>query len=412
MPFTGARQVKMNCKALAAVAMAGSMLLASSVLAANGQNMPGVTDTTIKIGQTLPYSGPASNYGRELGGTAIAFFKMINDQGGVNGRKIELISLDDAYSPPRTVEQVRKLVEQEEVLLIYGTLGTATNTAIHKYVNAKKVPVLFISSAADKWNQPDKYPWIMSGMLSSSAESAIYAKYVQDLNPNAKIGVLYHNDEFGRDYLVGLKKALGDKAGMIVAEASYESADPTVDSQVISLKSSGADTLINFAMAKHASQAIKKAAQLGWKPLHIVYSGSANVSAVLEPAGLENSVGIVSVTYYKEPADPQWKDDQAVQKYRAFMQQYAPQLNPDEFGNVFAYNIAHMMLQVLKQSGDDLSRENVMRQAANLKDVELPLALPGVRVNTSPTDYLPIKQARLKRFDGTSFVPFGEVLGN
>lgn len=400
-------------KQLLLTAACAGTLWCSAALAAGKPDMPGVTDTAIKIGQTLPYSGPASNYGRELGGTATAFFKMLNDQGGINGRKIDFISLDDAYSPPRTVEQVRKLVEQEKVLLIYGTLGTATNTAIHRYVHSKSVPVLFISSAADKWNQPDKYPWIMSGMLSSAAESAIYAEYVQQVNPDAKIAVLYHNDEFGRDYLNGLKRALGDKAEkMLVAEASYESADPTVDSQILALRASGADTLINFAMAKHASQAIKKMAQLEWKPLHIVYSGSATIGAVLEPAGLENSVGIVSVSYYKEPADPQWKDDPEVLKYRAFMEKYAPHLNADEFGPVFAYNIAHMLLQTLQQAGDDLSRENVMKQAANLKDLQLPLALPGVLVNTTPTDYLPIKQARLRRFDGESFVAFGEVLGN
>jgi ABC-type branched-subunit amino acid transport system substrate-binding protein len=372
---------------------------------------PGVTDTEIKVGSTNPYSGPASAYGT-IGRASAAYFKMINEQGGVNGRRINFISLDDGYSPPRTVEQVRKLVEVDKVLLLAGTLGTPTNTAIHKYVNARKVPHIFVNTGATKWGDPKNYPWTMGFNLSYQSESAIYARYILDTKPDAKIAILYQNDDYGKDYVHGLKQALGDKASkMIVAELTYEVTDPTVDSQIVTLKGSGADTFFNVTTPKFAAQAIRKAYDIGWKPLHVINNVSASVGSVLTPAGLEKSVGLITAVYVKDPADPQWKDDAGMKEYLAWMRKYYPEGDVKDVFNVSGYLIAQGVVQVLKQCGDDLTRENVMRQIASIKDLQMPMMLPGVRWNTSATDYFLMEAAQLGRFDGKEWVLFGKVLG-
>jgi branched-chain amino acid transport system substrate-binding protein len=372
---------------------------------------PGVTDTEIKVGSTNPYSGPASAYGT-IGRASAAYFKMINEQGGVNGRRINFISLDDGYSPPRTVEQVRKLVEVEKVLLLAGTLGTPTNTAIHKYVNARKVPHIFVNTGATKWGDPKTYPWTMGFNLSYQSESAIYARYILDTKPDAKIAILYQNDDYGKDYVHGLKQALGDKASqMIVAELTYEVTDPTVDSQIVTLKGSGADTFFNVTTPKFAAQAIRKAHDIGWKPLHVINNVSASVGSVLTPAGLEKSVGLITAVYVKDPADPQWKDDAGMKEYVAWLRKYYPEGDVKDVFNVSGYLIAQGVVQVLKQCGDDLTRENVMRQIASIKDLQMPMMLPGVRWNTSSTDYFLMEAAQLGRFDGKEWVLFGKVLG-
>ena len=371
---------------------------------------PGVTDSEIKIGQTMPYSGPASAYGT-IGKSEIAYFKMINDQGGINGRKINLISLDDSYSPPRTVEQIRKLVEEEQVLFTFQTLGTAANTAIQKYMNAKQVPQLFVSTGATKWGDPAHFPWTMGWQPTYQHESHIYAKYLLQTKPDAKIGVLYQNDDYGKDYLKGFKDGLGDKAAkMIVAEVTYEPSDATVDSQIVTLQGSGADTFFNITTPKFAAQAIRKSYDIGWRPLHFLNVVSTSVAAVLQPAGLEKSVGLISIGYVKDPTDPLWKDDKAVKDYLAIMKKYYPDGNTNDSLNIYGMSVAQTLVQVLKQCGDDLTRENVMRQAANLKDLEIPTLLPGIRINTSPTDFYPIEQVQLIRFDGKTWVRFGELL--
>jgi branched-chain amino acid transport system substrate-binding protein len=387
------------------------LILATSPALAEKKYDPGATDTEIKIGQTMPYSGPVSAYGT-IGKAEIAYFEKINAEGGVNGRKIKLISLDDGFSPPRTIEQVRKLVEQEEVLLLFQTLGTATNTGIQKYVNAKKVPHLFLATGATKWGDPTHYPWTMGWQPAYQTEARIYAKYILETKPDAKIGVLYENDDFGKDYLKGFKDGLGDKAAkMIIAEQSYEVTDPTVDSQIIALKGSGADTFFNSANVKAAAQAIRKTYDIGWRPLHILAVVSASVAAVLIPAGLDKSVGLITVGYLKDPTDSQWENDKAVKDWMAWMKKYYPDGNVADVFNVYGYSAAQTLVQVLKQCGDDLTRENVMRQAANLKNLELPMLLPGIRINTGPMDFYPIEQMQLMRFDGQRWVRFGEVLG-
>jgi branched-chain amino acid transport system substrate-binding protein len=372
---------------------------------------PGVTDTEIKIGQTMPYSGSASSYGT-IGRAEAAYFNMINDQGGVNGRKINLISLDDGYSPPRTVEQVRKLVEEEQVLLLFQTLGTPTNTAIHKYMNAKKVPQLFVATGATKWGDPEHFPWTMGWQPNYQTEGHLYAKYLLKNKPAAKIAVLFQNDDYGKDYVKGLQDGLGGQAGrMIVKEVSYEVTDPTVDSQIVTLQSSGADTLFIIAIPKFAAQAIRKTYDVGWKPTMFVNNVSSSVASVLEPAGLEKSVGLLTALYLKDPTDLQWENDPGMKEWRAWMKKYFPEGNVADISNVFGYGVARTLIQVLKQCGDDLTRENVMRQAASLKNFEVPVLLPGIRINTSPTDFYPIEQVQLARFDGKRWVPFGEVLG-
>jgi branched-chain amino acid transport system substrate-binding protein len=382
----------------------------SGVALADKKYGPGASDTEIKIGQTMPYSGPASAYGT-IGKTEAAYFRMINDQGGINGRKINLISLDDGYSPPRTVEQIRKLVEEEEVLFTFQTLGTPPNTAIHKYMNAKKVPQLFVATGATRWGDPEHYPWTMGWQPPYQHESHIYAQYLLQNKPNAKIGILYQNDDYGKDYVKGFKDGLGDRAAkMIVAEVSYEVTDPSVDTQIVTLQASGADTFFNVTTPKFAAQAIRKAYDTGWRPLHLINNVSVSIATVLQPAGLEKSVGLISSAYIRDPNDPSWKDDKGTKEYFVFMRKYYPDGNPDDISNVYGYSVAPTMVQVLKQCGDDLTRENVMRQAANLKNLELPMLLPGIKINTSPTDFYPIEQVQLIRFDGKSWTRFGELM--
>jgi ABC-type branched-subunit amino acid transport system substrate-binding protein len=390
-----------------AVAAAGA---APSAYAQAAKYGPGASATEIKLGQTMPYSGPASAYGT-IGKLHQAYFRMINDNGGINGRKVTLISLDDGYSPPKTVEMVRRLVEQDEVLALFQTLGTPPNSAIQKYVNAKKVPHLLLATGATKWGDPKNFPWTMGFNLSYQAEGQIYAKWLLKNKPNAKIGILYQNDDYGKDVLKGVKDGLGAAgAKMIVSEQTYEVTDPTVDSQVIALQGSGADTFINITTPKFGAQAVRKAWDSGWKPLHIINNVSASIGSVLTPAGLDKSVGLMTVNYYKDANDPQWKDDPAMLEWRAFMGRYYKEGDPKDASNIYAYITAQTMVQILKQCGNDLTRENVMKQAANLKNFKSNLLLPGMVMNTSPSDYYPIEQAQLAKFTGSQWQLFGELI--
>ncbi len=373
---------------------------------------PGVTDTEIKIGSTNPYSGPASAYGT-IGRAESAFFQMINEQGGVNGRKINFISLDDGYSPPRTVEQIRKLVEEEQVLFLAGTLGTPTNTAIHKYVNAQRVPHVFVNTGASKWDDPKNFPWTMGYNLSYPNESKIYAQYLLKNKPDAKIAILYQNDDYGKDYVHGLKKGLGEKAeSMIIAEASYEVTDPTIDSQIVSLQASGADTFFNVTTPKFAAQAIRKVYDIGWRPLHILNNVSNSVGSVLKPAGLDKSVDIITADYLKDPTDPQWADSPDMKEYKAWFEKYYPEGNIEDGFNVHGYVMAWGVIELLKKCGDDLTRANVMKQMASFKDVEAPMMLAGIKWNTSAEDFALIESGQLARFDGEKWILFGEIIGN
>jgi len=377
--------------------------------AAQKKYAPGVTDTEIKIGQTMPYSGPASSYGT-IGRAEAAYFAMINEKGGVNGRKINLISLDDGYSPPRTVEQVRKLVEQDGVAFTFNTLGTPTNTAIHKYMNQHKVPHLFVATGATKWGDPEHFPWTMGWQPTYQTEGHIFAKYILEHVPNAKIGVLYQNDDYGKDYLKGLKDGLGAKATkLIIKEVSYETTDPTIDSQIVSLQEAGADVFYDVSIPKFAAQAIRKTYDIGWKPLHLLNSVSASVSATMQPAGVEKGVGIVSLVYAKDPTDPQWKDDAGYKQWLAWMEKYYPDGDRSDAFNVYGYNAAMTMVQVLKQCGNNLTRENIMKQAASL-NLDLPMLLPGVKVSTGAKQFFPIREMQLAQFDGKIFKRFGEVI--
>jgi branched-chain amino acid transport system substrate-binding protein len=398
--------------ALLRLLMALTVLLAMSLSAARAESKydPGASDTEIKIGQTIPYSGPASAYST-IGRTELAYFRMLNEQGGINGRRINLISVDDGYMPPRTVEQIRRLVEEDKVLFTFQTLGTPTNTAIHKYMNARHVPQLFVATGATKWGDPQHFPWTMGWQPPYQHESHVYAKYLLQTRPDARVAILYQNDDYGKDYLKGFKDALGDKAAkMIVAEATYEVTDPTIDSQIVTLQASGADVFFDVSIPKFAAQAIRKAYDIGWKPLHFVNNVSSSVATALQPAGLEKSVGLISSQYVKDPTDPSWKDDKAMRDYTAFMRKYYPDGNSEDILNVSGYAAAQTLAQVLRQCGDDLTHENVMRQAASLKDLEVPGLLPGIRVNTSPGDFYPIKQVQLMRFDGKTWVRFGELM--
>jgi branched-chain amino acid transport system substrate-binding protein len=389
---------------------ASAAYLASGVWPARAANAPGVTDTEIKIGQTMPYSGPASAYG-VLGRTQAAYFKMINEQGGVNGRKLNLMSVDDGYSPPKTVEQTRRLVEQEGVAFIFGSLGTPTNAAIRSYLNDNKVPQLLITTGSAMFGDPQHYPWTMGAIPNYQTEAHIFAKHILATRPDAKIGVLYQNDSYGKDYLIGIKEVLGaDRAGMVVKEASYEVTDPTVDSQVVTLQGSGADTLIIAATPKAASQTIRKVYDIGWRAARYLSNPANSIATVLKPAGLDKSAGLITGVFAKDPTDARWKDDPGFKEYAAFMAKY---MSPAEFIDAFAvtaFGGATMLIPVLKQCGDDLSRENIMRQAANLKDLELPMLLPGIKVNTSPDNYYPIRQMQLASFNGKSWEQFGDVL--
>jgi branched-chain amino acid transport system substrate-binding protein len=394
----------------AMTALVVALALAGPALAQKKYS-PGASDSTIKIGNTMPYSGPASAYGT-IGRVEAAYFKMINEQGGINGRKIEFITLDDGYSPPKAVEQVRKLVEQDEVLAIFQPLGTPSNSAIQQYLNAKKVPQLFVATGASKWGDPQHFPWTMGWQPSYQTEAKIYAKYLLQNKPDAKIGVLYQNDDFGKDYLKGIKDGLGDKAAkMIVSEASYEVTDATVDSQIVTLKGSGADVFFNITTPKFAAQAIRKAYDVDWHPLQMLTNVSISVGSVLTVAGLEKGVGIITADYRKDPVDPQWQDDPAMKEWRAFMAKYYPEGDIKDNSNVYGYAVAQTLVQTLKQCGDNLTRENVMKQAASL-DMSPGLLAPGVKITTSATDFYPIKQMRLQKFDGKSWVPFGAAIGS
>jgi len=391
-----------------------AVALALSVSSADAQKKydPGASDTEIKIGQTVPFSGPASAYAT-IGKAQAAYFNMINEQGGVNGRKINLIQYDDAYSPPKAVEQVRKLVESDEVLLTFQIIGTPSNAAVQKYLNAKKVPQLFAATGASKFTDPKNFPWTLGFNPNYFVEGRIYGQYILKEYPNAKVGVLYQNDDLGRDYLNGIKAGLGNKAAtMIVAEASYEVSDPTIDSQILKLKSSGADVLFSASTPKFAAQTIKKNAELNWKPVHILDINATSVGAVMQPAGLEASKGVISVNYGKDPLDPTWKDDPGMKKYFDLMAKYYPEGDKNSNFNAYGYSTAQLMVHVLKQCGDDLSRENIMRQAADIHDLALPMLLPGVAVNTSPSDFRALKQMRLVRFDGQTWQTFSQLIGD
>jgi branched-chain amino acid transport system substrate-binding protein len=384
--------------------------LASPAALAQKKYDPGASDTEIKIGNTNPYSGPASAYGT-IGKSIAAYFKMVNEQGGINGRKITFISYDDGYSPPKTVEMVRKLVEQDEVLFIFQTLGTPSNTAIHKYMNMKKVPQLHVATGATKWNDPQNFPWTMGWQPNYQTEGQIYARHILQTKPNAKIGVLYQNDDYGKDYLKGLKDGLGAKAGsMIVKEVSYEVSDPTVDSQIIQLQASEADVFFNIATPKFAALAIRKAYDIGWKPVQYVNNVSASVGSVLTPAGLEKSVGIITTGYLKDPTDATWKDDPALKQWTAFMNKYYPDGNLTDLSNMYGYTVAKTLEQVLKQAGNTLTRENIMKQAATMKGYRIDTLLPGITISTSDQDYAPIEAVQLQRFNGKQYELFGQVM--
>ena len=402
------------------MAQTRSILLASLLLglcvgtnpaAAEKKYDPGATDNEIKIGNIMPYSGPLSAYAL-IGRTEAAFFTKINAEGGINGRKINFITYDDAFSPPKTVEQARKLVESDEVLLMFQSLGTPTNNAIRPYMNMKKVPQLFVATGATQFGQGKSFPWTMGWQPTYQTEGRIYAKYILENLPQGKIGILYQNDDSGRDYVKGLKDGLGAEAAkrMIVAELPYDPSEPTVHSQVVTLKTLGADIFFNESSPKFAAQAIRKAAEIGWKPVQFLASISNSVGSVLKPAGLENAKGILSTNYLKDPTDPTWKEDPAIKEWAAFMDKYLPEGDKTSTFSVYGYLLAQTMVQVLKQCGDELTRENVMKQAANLKDFELGLLLPGIKINTSPTDYFPVEQMQMTRFNGEHNELFGSVI--
>jgi ABC-type branched-subunit amino acid transport system substrate-binding protein len=394
------------------MASAAFALLAASSSGALAQKKydVGATDTEIKIGNIMPYSGPASAYG-VIGKTEAAYFKKINDAGGINGRKINFISYDDAYSPPKAVEQARKLVESDEVLFIFNSLGTPSNSAIQKYMNSKKVPQLFVATGATKWNDPKNFPWTMGWQPSYQSETQIYAKYLLKEKPDAKIAVLYQNDDYGKDYLKGLKDGLGAKAAsMIIAEESFETTEPTVDSHIVKLKASGADVFVDIATPKFAAQAIKKVAEIEWKPLHFLNNVSASVGSVIKPAGMANAQEIISAAYLKDASDPQWNNDPGMKDFYAFLAKDFPEGDKLDQGTVVGYGVAQTLVQVLKQCGDDLTRENIMKQAANLKGFRTEVMLPGIKIDTSATDFAPISSLQLMRFKGERWNLFGDVI--
>jgi branched-chain amino acid transport system substrate-binding protein len=398
-----------NRMTLLTVAALGFAVAATPALAQKKYDS-GASDSEIKIGNINPYSGPASAYGL-IGKTIGAYFNKVNAEGGINGRKINYISYDDGYSPPKAVEQARKLVESDEVLLIFQSLGTPSNSAIHKYMNAKKVPQLFVATGATKWGDPKNFPWTMGWQPNYQSEGRIYAKYLLDNHPNGKIGILYQNDDYGKDYVKGMKDGLGAKAGtMIVSEQPYETSDPTVDSQVINLKASGADVFFNVTTPKFAAQAIRKAHELGWKPVHLLNNVSNSVGSVLKPAGFDAAKDVLTTAYFKDPTDPTWKDDAAYKKWAEFMGKYFADGDKSSSFTVYGYAVAQTLVQVLTQCGNDLTRENVMKQAANLKNVEIDMLLPGINVNTGTSDFFPIEQMQMMRFNGQRWELFGPVL--
>jgi branched-chain amino acid transport system substrate-binding protein len=399
-------KLRLNVAAVSAIA---ALAMTSGHALAQKKYDTGASDTEIKIGNIMPYSGPASAYG-VIGKMEEAYFKMINDQGGINGRKINFISYDDGYSPPKAVEQARKLVESDEVLLVFGPLGTPSNSAIQKYLNAKKVPQLFVATGATKFGEPKEFPWTMGWQPAYQSESRVYAKHLLATKPDAKIAVLYQNDDFGKDMLKGLKDGLGAKASQIIAEDSYEVSEPTIDSHIIKLKATGADVFVSFTTPKFAAQAIKKVAELGWKPMYIQSNVGASVGSVLKPAGFENAQGILSAAYAKDGADPQWNNDEGMKKFYAFLAKYAPDANKTDGSVVYGYGQAQTLVQVLKQAGDNLTRENIMKQAASLKDFTPDTLLPGVKINTSATDFYPIDQLQIMQFKGDKYELQGPII--
>jgi len=401
----------MKTKTIALLAATAAFtVLASQGAFAQKKYDTGATDTEIKIGNVEAYSGPASAYG-VIGKTEEAYFKMINEQGGINGRKINFISYDDGYSPPKTVEQVRKLIESDEVFLVFNALGTPTQTAVQKYHNSKKVPQLFVATGASKWNDPKDFPWTMGYQPSYRVEARIFAKYILKEKPNAKVAIFYANDDFGKDYVNGIKDIFGDKAAsLIVAEESYETTEPSIDSHIVKLKGTGADVFVNISTPKFAAQAIKKIAELEWKPMHILTDVSVSIGAVMKPAGLEASEGVLSAQYMKDASDPQWKDDEGMKKFLAFVEKYMPGANIADSNVVYGYGAAQTLVQVLKQSGDDLTRANVMKQAASLKDFAPDILIPGIKITTSPTDFAPIEQLKMMQFKGGKWDLFGDII--
>jgi len=395
-------------KCLIALAACAAVL---SVSAANAEKKydPGASDTEIRIGNIMPYSGPASSYA-VIGKTEAAYFDKVNAEGGINGRMIKFITYDDGYSPPKAIEQARKLVEGDEVLLVFQSLGTPSNSAIQKYMNAKKVPQLFVASGATKWGDPKNFPWTIGWQPNYQSEGRIYARYILDHYPDAKIAVFWQNDDAGKDQVKGLRDGLGDKASMIIADKSYEVSDPSIDSQIVALRDSGADTFFSWAAPKGSAQAIRKVGELGWKPRFFLANVSASVAGVLKPAGLQYAKDIISTAYLKDPTDPTWKDDPGVKTWQAFMEKYYPTGDRVDLNNVYGYAAAQTLVQVLRQCGDDLTRENVMKQAANLKNFSSDVMLPGIKINTSPDDFFPIEQMQLMKFDGEAWHLFGDVI--
>jgi branched-chain amino acid transport system substrate-binding protein len=402
MMFSTTRSAAFSTALIATLAISGSAL-------AQKKYDTGASDTEIKIGNIMPYSGPASAYG-VIGKTEEAYFKKINAEGGINGRKINFVTYDDGYSPPKAVEQARKLVESDEVLVVFNPLGTPSNTAIQKYLNSKKVPQLFVATGATKWNEPKDFPWTMGWQPSYQSEARIYAKFLMKEKPDGKIAIMYQNDDFGKDYLKGLKDGLGAKASMIVAEESYETSEPTIDNHIVKLKATGADVFINITTPKFAAQAIKKIAEIDWKPMHIVSNVSASVGSVIKPAGFENAQGILSAAYAKDGADAQWDNDPGMKKFYEFLAKYYPEANKLDGSVVYGYGAAQTMVKVLEMCGDDLTRANVMKQAASLKDFAPDTLLPGVKINTSAKDFAPIEQLQMQRFKGEKWELFGDII--
>jgi len=395
---------------LVPIAAVLSLAFASPAALAQKKYDQGASDTEIRIGNTNPYSGPASAYGT-IGKAIGAYFKMVNEQGGVSGRKVNFISYDDGYSPPKTVEMVRKLVEQDNVLFVFQTLGTPCNTAIHKYMNMTKVPQLHVATGATKWNDPKNFPYTMGWQPNYQTEGRVYAAHILKNSPNAKIGILYQNDDYGKDYLKGMKDGLGAKVSMIVKEVSYEVSDPTVDSQIVQLQASGADTFFNITIPKFAAQAIRKAYDIGWKPVHYLNNVSTSIATTLTTAGLDKSVGILSSGYLKDQTDKQWANDPAIKAWEAFMKKYYPEGSLLDNSNVYAYTVASTLHQVLKQAGDNLTRDNIIKQASSMKGFRVETMLPGISINTDQDDFAPIESVQLMKFDGKKWEFFGEVLG-
>lgn len=397
-------------RAIIAAAAAFSLLSGHSAFAQKKYD-PGASDTEIRIGNIVAYSGPVSSLGT-IGKIQAAYFQKVNDEGGVNGRKIKFISYDDAYSPPKAVEQARKLVESDEVLLIFNPVGTPSNAAIQKYMNAKKVPQLFVGTGATRWNDPKNFPWTMGWQPNYQSEGRIYAKYLLKEKPGAKIAILYQNDDLGKDYLKGLRDGLGNKASMIVAERGYETSEPTIDSHVVTLQSSGADVFISVALPKAAAQSLRKVFELGWKPLFILSSIGSSIGTVIQPVGFDKAQGVISTAYLKDSSDPQWDADQGMQRFNEFLSKYAPGADKNDFFVVYAYGISQTLIQVLKQCEDDLTRANVMKQAASLKRFSPDVLLPGITVSTSPSDFAPIEDMRMIRLDGKRWELFGDVISS